>query len=131
MKLYIFLTITLPFWAMSAMAQVASPIASVVPSPSALPVLPPVSPQASSSGQWLVDLALKYPKLSALIFIIGALRIVLKPLFSFLHQVLPQLGLVAWDQEVSAIELSKPVRAIYWVLDYFGSIKVPVSQAKQ
>lgn len=97
-------------------------LAQVAPSPSPAPVVGPQAPQ------WLIDLFSHYPKLSVVLVIIGILRVVLKPTFAYLHTLFQGLGLVAWDQKESAIEVSKPMKAIFFVIDLFASVKVPVKQ---
>jgi hypothetical protein len=37
------------------------------------------------------------------------------------------MGLVAFDQDVTAVEKSKVVTFIYWIVDYFASVKIPVA----
>lgn len=101
------------------------PMMVLAQSPSPSPVASPVSP-AAPEGQWLIDLVLHYPKLSGVLFVVGGLRLTLKPLFSFLHQFLPAWGLTTIDDKVKAVEVSKPIKVIYFLLDYLGSVKAPV-----
>lgn len=100
-------------------------IAQISPAPSLAPAMPSAVPVPPD---WLSSLILHYPKLSLIVFLVGGLRLTLKPLFSFLHVILPAWGLVSYDQDITAIEQSKPMKAIYFVLDYLGSIKMPVAQ---
>lgn len=103
------------------------PILVLAQSPSPSPLIPSAGPSAPE-GQWLIDLVSHYPKLSGILFVIGALRVTLKPLFELLHKALPAWGLTTLDDKVMAVELSKPVKFIYWALDYLGSVKVPVKK---
>lgn len=120
MKILLFVMATLPMALSEALAQVlASPSPSVAPTAAISDAAP---------APWLLELLLKWPKLTSVLVIVGALRLTLKPLFSFLHQALPAWGLVAWDQSVTAVEQSKPMKVVYFVLDYLGSIKMPVKQ---
>jgi hypothetical protein len=69
-KLYLMLMFTITSFALSVLAQVPSG------SP-ALPLVPsvPVSPGDPAPAQWLVDLLVHWPKLSAALVIVGALRL--------------------------------------------------------
>ena len=115
-KLYVLLTLTVPFWCLQVMAQIPSP------TPGASPM-----PVATAGPTWLTNLIASYPKLAVVVFIVGGLRLTLKPLFSFLHTFLPAWGLTSWDSEVTVIEASKPVKFMYFLIDYLGSVKVPVA----
>ena len=107
------LILSITMFCTEALAQLASPSPSPVAAPAA-------------QGQWLVDLVSHYPKLAALLVIVGGLRLTLKPFFSFLHTFFQAWGLAAWDQKAVAVEQLKPVSFLYWLLDYLGSVKVPV-----
>ena len=98
-----------------------------VPSPTPGLVTDPGNPPPN----WLLDLIQNYPKLSAIFMVVGILRVFLKPTFSYLHSVLPGVGLTSWDSEVTLIEQSKPIKFIYFILDYLGSVKVPVKADAQ
>jgi hypothetical protein len=89
-----------------------------------------VSDPGNPAPDWILSLVSNYPKLTTLLVIIGTLRLVLKPTFAYLHTILPAMGLVAFDSEVAVIEQSKFVSALYFVLDYIGSVKVPVAVAQ-
>lgn len=89
-----------------------------------------VSDPGNPAPEWILSLVSNYPKLTTLLVVIGALRLILKPTFTYLHTVLPAMGLVAWDNKVAVIEQSKPIKALYFILDYIGSVKVPVAVAQ-
>lgn len=96
-------------------------------SPSPAPTI--IGAVSADAPQWLIALISKFPKISILIFIVGGLRLTLKPLFAFGHQFFQAWGLVSFDQVETNIEQSKFFKSLYFVLDYLGSIKMPVAAA--
>lgn len=116
-KLKFTLFMSMILFSVFALCQAVTPPPGVVVPP--VPAAPPA---------WLVSLAQSHPWIMTALVFIGGLRIFLKPLFAGLHTFFEGSGLVAWDQKESAIEQSKPVQVLYFLLDYFGSIKVPVAQ---
>lgn len=116
-----FLLFTIQLFCLEAFAQVA---ASPIPSPAGSPVVDAPPPQ------WLVDLIMKYPKLAAALVIMGGLRLTIKPLLAFLHQFFQAWGLQNWDDVETSVEKSQPLKWLYFLLDYIGSIKLPVSDKK-
>lgn len=73
---------------------------------------------------FLVPMVEKYPALAGMFFVIGALRVVLKPLFSILHAYVIYSPNAADDALLEQVENSKAVKGIFWVLDYLASIKL-------
>lgn len=100
-----------------ALCQAVSPIPAVV--------FPPV-PVAPS---WLVSLATAHPWILSVLVFVGGARLLLKPLFAGLHAFFQGAGLTAYDQKETAIEQSKFMSVVFFVLDYLGSIKMPVAAA--
>jgi hypothetical protein len=125
MKSFWLVVLSLQMIALELFAQVAaSPVpGSVIPQSSGILI------GGAPQGQWLLDIVAKFPKLSILIFIVGGLRVTLKPAFAFAHQFLKGWGLSAWDNAETAIETSKPMKVIYFILDYLGSVKMPVTSS--
>ncbi len=116
---------TIPTLALEAFGQV---FVSPTPAPTViLQTTPVIQAGGAAPGQWLLDLMTKFPKLSILLFIVGGLRLTLKPLFAFMHQFFEGWGLVAWDQAETNIESSKFMKVLYFILDYLGSVKMPVA----
>lgn len=117
-RFYLFIVVTIPMVTLSALAQV----------PSATPLVTPTNLPAASQApaSWVLDLFQKFPKLSSILVVIGILRVVMKPTFSYLHTIFEGLNLTAWDQKETAIETSKPVKFLYFLIDYLASVKLPV-----
>lgn len=126
-KLYFILVVTIPSWAFVALAQVGSPSPSAGASP--IGDIPVDNPIVKAVVNFILGVADKYPKVATVIFIIGGLRLLLKPIFSLAHNVFQYFNLVAYDQKETAIEQSKPVQFFFYLLDLFGSVKVPVKIA--
>ncbi len=71
---------------------------------------------------WVVA---KNPHVAALIVMMGTLRLVLKPIMSALKEVI-DLTPTKWDNEqFDKLINSKAYKAVSWVLDYVGSVKLP------
>lgn len=116
-ELYVFFAIVLI--PVLAICQSASPIPSATPG---------VSGAASSvSPSWILSFVTAHPWAASIIMVIGTLRLILKPAFSALHSFLQGAGFTAWDSEVTAVEQSKVMSVVYFLLDYLGSIKIPVA----
>jgi hypothetical protein len=67
----------------------------------------------------------KYPVLIQVIMVIGILRVVNKPLFTFLHAFAAATPSKVDDKIVSDVEQSKIYKVISYVFDWFGSVKLP------
>lgn len=67
----------------------------------------------------------KYPMLVQVIMIIGVLRVVNKPLFTFLHAFAAATPSKVDDKIVGEIEQSKIYKMVSYVFDWFGSVKLP------
>ena len=67
----------------------------------------------------------KYPMLMTVFFVIGFLRAINKPLFSFLNTLVKATPTVRDDEILAVVEQSKIYKAIAFVLDWTASIKLP------
>ncbi len=123
MNKLMFLVFTLQIFCLEAIAQV---VASPAPVGPAIPQAAGILAGGATPGQWLLDIVAKFPKLATLLFIVGGLRLTLKPIFSFLHTFFQGWGLTSWDQAETNFETSKAMKVIYFILDYLGSVKLPV-----
>lgn len=65
-----------------------------------------------------------YPIFGSILFIIGGMRVVMKPLFALLHEYVIYTPNEADNAILAKIEESPVMKGVLWVLDYFGSIKV-------
>lgn len=99
--------------------------AQMGPSPS------PIAAAVSEPPHWLLELITKFPHLAVVIFIVGGLRLTLKPLFAFGHQFFQAWGLKNLDEAETKIEQSKLFKGVSFVLDYLGSIKLPPPKVVQ
>ena len=83
----------------------------------------------------IMDYAARYPTIVMILSIISMARIVMKPLFTFLHSTLENLAankqfsenfpiILKLDAWTDAAEASPAMKAISWFFDYLFSIKV-------
>ena len=70
----------------------------------------------------------KYPVLVTIFAVIGVLRVINKPLFSFLRTFVSATQTTADDQLLDTAEKSKVYKAICYLLDLTASIKVPLEK---
>jgi hypothetical protein len=75
----------------------------------------------------LVD---KWPVLSSVFLVIGVLRSINKPLFSFLRTFVLATPSKKDDLILDGIEASKIYKVVAYVLDWFSSVKLPDKSAK-
>lgn len=67
----------------------------------------------------------KYPQLASALMIMGALRVVLKPLMVFLEEHVASTPDKADDEKLAKVKASKVYKALCFILDYVASIKLP------
>lgn len=73
----------------------------------------------------LIGLVQKYPLLMSVIAVMGTLRLINKPLFTFLRTFVSATP-GSWDDRLlNEVEQSKAYKVISFILDYLGSIKLP------
>lgn len=70
----------------------------------------------------------KYPVFASILVVIGALRLINKPLFAIIRSVAEYTESPKDDELLNKVEGSKIYRGICFVLDYLGSIKLPKKQ---
>ncbi len=73
----------------------------------------------------IVGLANKYPLVVSLVSLVGVLRLIFKPLFTFLHAVVDATPNPNDNATLDSVESSKIVSAIRFILDLFASVKLP------
>jgi hypothetical protein len=73
----------------------------------------------------------KYPFLATTVAVVGVLRLINKPLFSFLRVVTAATKTPSDDAFLDKVETSKVYKTVSYVLDWFGSIKSPTEAAKK
>lgn len=67
----------------------------------------------------------KYPMLMTLFLVIGFMRVINKPLFSFLNTLVKATPTVRDDEILAVVEQSKIYKTIAFILDWTASIKLP------
>jgi hypothetical protein len=67
----------------------------------------------------------KYPILMTVFFVIGFLRAINKPLFTFLGTLVKATPTPKDDEILQTVETSKIYKAIVFVLDWTASVKIP------
>lgn len=73
----------------------------------------------------IAQFAAQYPVIASIIFFIGLARLVFKPLFAIARSVTQATPSASDDKFLDEVESSKIYKAISFVLDYVGSIKLP------
>lgn len=74
--------------------------------------------------QAILGWALQYPTVASVLLVIGTLRLVMKPLMSFLNEVVLIIPGDADNQILKNIETSKVYTIAMYVLDLLTSIKI-------
>lgn len=70
-------------------------------------------------------LAGKFGIVTQIIMVIGAFRIVFKPLMTLIEAVVKATPTQADDQVLNTVEASLPFKALQFLVDYVASIKLP------
>ncbi len=66
----------------------------------------------------------QYPAVATLLTIVGALRLINKPLFSLLKMYVMTTPSDSDNKALEAVEKSKAYSVFTYILDYLGSVKV-------
>lgn len=66
----------------------------------------------------------KYPLTSSIIAVVGTLRIIFKPLMTFLHAYVQATPGKSDDLKLEKVEASKIYKTIVFLVDYFTSYKI-------
>ncbi len=80
--------------------------------------------------QQILAWANQYPTVATIIMIIGTLRLIMKPLMSFLHQLVAITPGTGDDQLLDEVEHSQIYTTFMYILDWFASIKPPPTAKK-
>jgi hypothetical protein len=73
----------------------------------------------------LIGLVGKWPVASSVLMVVGVLRVINKPLFAFARTFVASTPSLKDDAVLAQIEGSKVYKSISFILDWFGSIKLP------
>lgn len=80
--------------------------------------------------QLILNFAQSHPIVAAILMIIGAIRTINKPLFSWLHK-LAEKGQWQWlKRTTTAIEASKWYKRFSYLLDWMGSVKLEKNKTR-
>lgn len=71
------------------------------------------------------EIALKAPWVYQVVFYIGLVRLFMKPLMTFVQEVVNLTPSTKDNELLDAVLDSKIYKGITWVLDYFASLKLP------
>jgi len=85
--------------------------------------LPVVIDPMADAPTWIVQLATQYPKIAIVIAVIGALRLLVKPVVATAHSIANALGKPKDDEWITKVENSKTYQTVLFVLDWIASIK--------
>jgi hypothetical protein len=83
-----------------------------------------ISPAPDAVTGIITALVQKAPWVTAILTVIGVLRLILKPLFSFLHSVVKATPTEKDDQLLAKVEGSTALKWVTYGLDWLCSIKV-------
>jgi hypothetical protein len=72
----------------------------------------------------LIQLVDKYPAISSVIFVIGTLRVINKPLFSLARAVVGVTPSKKDDEYLDKVEQSKVYKTVLYLFDWFASVKI-------
>ena len=82
------------------------------------------------SPDWVASLVTKWPWITTMLMVIGVLRVIFKPLFTFLHEVVNATP-SDWDNNfLASVENSTVLKYITVALDWIASIKLVNPNAK-
>lgn len=76
------------------------------------------------TASWLEKLVEGYPILASVIFVVGILRLVLKPTLSILRNIANATKTIKDNELLDKVERSKILKAVLYALDYLASIKI-------
>lgn len=72
----------------------------------------------------ILDLVSQHPIIASVLAVIGALRLINKPLFALLHTIVDVTATEIDNRYLKMIEESKLYKGFLFILDYLGSVKV-------
>jgi hypothetical protein len=75
--------------------------------------------------QMLTEFLVSNPKVAGFLATIGAFRIVMKPLYTFIHSVVEATPTPKDNELLEKVEASKYYKGVVFVADYLLSVKLP------
>jgi hypothetical protein len=97
-------------------------LATTIFAQDAIQSVPATAPDAVA--KLVADLAGQHPWIASVLAVIGICRVLVKPLFTFLHAVVQVTPSTRDDELLAKAEASTWFRWLNWVLDYVFSIKL-------
>lgn len=76
-------------------------------------------------SQAIISLIGQFPVLGSVIFAMGLLRLVFKPLMTIIQNVVAQTESKKDDEVLAKVEGNVFFKALAWLVDFLGSIKLP------
>jgi hypothetical protein len=73
----------------------------------------------------IVQMTASYPVLMTVLSVIGILRVINKPLFALLHAYVNVTETTKDNELLAKIEASSIYMGVAFILDWFGSVKLP------
>ena len=83
-----------------------------------------VAAAGDTTVPWLDSIVTQYPWLATVLIVIGACRVVAKPLMSLAHTFAAYTPTTKDDAIVAKVEASWAWRAFCWLLDWTASVKI-------
>lgn len=83
-----------------------------------------VTAAGDTTVPWLDSIVTQYPWLATVLIVIGAFRVVAKPLMSLAHSFAAYTTTTKDDAIVAKVEASWAWRAFCWLLDWTASVKI-------
>lgn len=86
----------------------------------------PASPSPILTGAlpFIVEFAQAHSWLATVLFIVGLLRVIMKPLVALAHSVAEYTDTPKDNEFLAKVENSKALATVFFCLDWFGSIKL-------
>jgi hypothetical protein len=73
----------------------------------------------------IIQLVSQYPALASVLMGVGVLRLIFKPLFTFLRIVADATPTAKDNEILDSVEQSKAYSYVAFILDYLASVKLP------
>lgn len=84
--------------------------------------VPPVA--ATELVDRVATLATQHPWIATALMVVGWCRLIVKPFFTFLHEVVKVTPSESDDQWLAKVESSRIYKALVWALDWLFSVKL-------
>ncbi|MDB6017670.1 MAG: hypothetical protein JWR19_2159 [Pedosphaera sp.] len=114
------------FAAFNALAQTDTNFPGVPTDSNTVPAVGVHSADVSNAVTNMIGgLVVKYPWMSTVIFVVGVLRLCMKPIFTIVESVVKSTTSTSDDAVLAKFEGGAIYKWLFWGLDLFASIKTP------